>query len=392
MIAVLLMLSAANAQEVDGFTELRAQAMVGVDSPFPVTFVERFRPRVRMKLHERARFVGVAEVGALQGWIGAQELRQVIDGQGLEFEPPSDDASSPIGALRVDFERNHFIGYATIDRAFVEINLSAVDLKIGRQALNWGSGYGVNPSDPFPEVLVTEPWRPRAGVHAVRGDIPFGDLSGMTLIAGVDDRFRHPRLAMRTTVNRWGTDFSVVGAWRPEASEGVVGVDVKGTAFVGYWVEGVVRVKEGGEVAEEVVLGVDYSFPILESLLLSAQYYRNGLGEPQPGLLALTAEREPFAPPFSGRDYLLVTGTLGISPSWSVSTLWLQQLGDGSAFSVSSVSWSASQRWDVSLSAQVPVALNGAGEFKPFLGDSPFAEFAAAVPDATVILWTRYNF
>lgn len=108
----------------------------------------------------------------------------------------------------------------------------------------WGSAFMVNPTDLFPQVLFLEPWRPRAGVNAARASIHIGDAHRLQLVAGSDDDFQAPRLATRGTVNLLQTEWLVIGAWRPEADDGLVGVGIKGTLGVGFSADGAWHLRE----------------------------------------------------------------------------------------------------------------------------------------------------
>lgn len=393
-----VLVAAALAQDVDGFVEARVQGYAGVDAAVPLFVVERFRPTFSAPLAERIVLSTTIELGLGQGWTTQGALSDVVDAYDLDptlAAPPSTNE-----LLRISRASN----YLAVDRLLLELQLQAVDLRIGRQALNWGSGFVVNPSDPFPEVLLTEPWKPRSGMNAVRAEIPFGDLNSVQLVVGSDDAFTHPRLAARATVNALETDWSLVGAWREEVDEGIVGLDIKGTLGVGFWFEGVVHLGAGVEPYEEFIAGIDYSFPVLENLVVTAQYYRNGAARGGVTAPSLLDPPRPFAPAFSGQDYVIGSVSGGITPDASLSALWMQNLNDGTAFAVPSLTVLPTGSFEISIAGQLPLDLSGTGgEFKPsrdqLMVDLPAAEggltpvdLSGLVPDATVILWSRINF
>ncbi len=403
MLALALMLGMpAMAQEVDGFAEVRAQAYAGVDADIPLFFVERFRPTFEAPIGERAVLTTTIEAGISQGWRTSKAFTNLIEDEGLS--PALADA---LGGTSYDNEAlaiSRASDYLSVDRLAVEFYTSKADIRIGRQALNWGSGFAVNPSDPFPEFLLSEPWKPRSGVNAIRVDVPLGDLNGAQLVVASDDLFLHPRLAGRVTVNALNTDWSLVGAWREEVGSGIAGIDIKGTLGVGFWFEGVLHIDGELEVYEELAAGVDYSFPVLEQLIVTVQYYRNGNGQTGSAAPTLFAERKPFEPAFGGRDYVMASVAAGLTQDVSASALWLQNLNDGTAFFVPTLSLAASQSFDLSLAGQIPLSVTGeGGEFRPsaeqLQQDLPDAtgglrtvDLGGLVPDATVILWTRFNF
>lgn len=399
---MMLWLSVALAQEFGGFAEVRAQGYVGVDSDVPILLVERLRPTFTAPLGERVKLTATIEAGLSQGWRVNDAFTTLIEDQGL-----SPDLATAIGGGRA-YENKAFSisdasDYLAVDRLAVEVYLPFMDVRLGRQALNWGSGFVVNPSDPFPEVLLTEPWKPRSGVNALRVDVPFGELNTVQLVVAANDAFTHPRFAGRVTINTLDTDFSLVGAYREEADSGIVGLDVKGTLGIGFWFEGVVHVQEERSPYEEFNVGLDYSFPVLEQLIVTGQYYRNGGGSTGVGP-SLLAEREPFAPVFGGRDYLMASVSAGLTQDVSVSALWIQNLNDGTAFVVPNAGVFATTWLQISLAAQIPIAFGSAGgEFRPSSeqlvqqlpaadGSLTTVDLGGLVPEATIILWTRATF
>lgn len=402
MTALLLALLAP-AQNVEGFVEGRAQVYAGIDAAVPVLAVQRFRPTFTAPLSDRVQLSTTPELNLTQGWRAPRAAADLAEAYDLAA-PLRDQLAAPSAdnaVLGVSDDPD----YLFVDRLYVDVYTQHGDLRVGRQALNWGSGFVINPSDPFPEVLLTEPWRPRSGVNAAKALIPFGELNNVQLIVATDDAFLHPRLAARATVNALETDWSVVGAWREEADEAIAGLDLKGTLGVGWWVEGVVHLPTDGDpLYEEFVVGLDYSLPVLEQLVVTAQYYRNGSGSDVSGLGALVEDRQPFAPIFSGRDYAMIAASVGVSRDVSGSALWLQNLSDGTAFVVPNVTLLPTGALEVSLAAQLPLRVWGdGGEFKPatqdLIVDLPTedgrtipVDFGGVVPSATVILWSRLNF
>lgn len=412
-VAGLALGSRAHAAEIAGYSEVRAQAFVGVDG-VPVAAVERLRPELSARLGERLLLSSTVELGFAQGRRTSDELRRTFDEAGLT---PLLDAA---GCTWLE-PANELLGisvaddYLRVERLYVDAYLPFADVRIGRQALHWGSAVMVNPTDPFPEVLLTEPWRERAGVNAARVTIPLGDLRQVQAIVATNDAFTEPRLAGRASVNVLGADIAASGSWLPVDEAGLVGLDIKGTAGVGYWVEAALHVRS--ELYEEVAVGIDYSFPVLESLVVSAQYYRNGGGGDDavatpfdtgatglvcedPELFGTAEPADPFASTFRGRNYGLVSVGVGVVPELSASALWIQNFDDGTALAVPSVSWTPPGPVEVTAAAQLPLSVWGdGGELRPSADDLSLAlpgqapvSFAGLVPDATFTVWTRLNF
>jgi hypothetical protein len=413
----------ASAEEARGFVELRGSLFPGAAFD-KLQLVERARPTFTTELAERVKLVATVEADLAQGRDTGVVVDRLLRTQG--FGPLLDAAGCGPAPhansfLRIDGASD----VLEVDRLYVDVYREAFDVRVGRQAINWGSARFFNPTDPFPEVLLAEPWRPRRGVNAVRVEVPLGSTADLMAVIGADDAFTSVRAAGRARVRWKGTDYAVVGGRRGDLSSSFVGLDVRGTAVVGFWLEGAWVLSKTPH--EELSAGVDYSFPVLEQLQVWAQYYRNGAGLASPdqyagalsrlsaasplvcsGSAALfgsspTAKPDPFAPFTVGRDYLMLGATLGVSPELSVSLTGLQNLNDGTALVIPVVSWAVTDWLDVAASGSVPAVVFGqGGELHPRPKDLTVtvptpsgprtANFAGLVPATTLTAWTRFSF
>ena len=368
------------AQEASGFGEVRGIWYAGTDD-LAVTFVERFRPTFEMPLSKRVTLTSTIETALQQGWSQQKGFQSVMEAS--DFGPLLDAA----GCAWPE-EDNAFLGISgasdvfQVDRLFVDFYMPKYDVRLGRQALQWGSAQFINPTDPFPELLLMEPWRPRSGVNAALVTVPFGDVHDMNVAVATTDTFDAVRVASRLRVNWRGTDFALVGAYRGDADDGIVGLDIRGTLGLGYWIESAVHLQR--DPWFEMVVGLDYSFPIMENLVLSGQYYYNGgVGMAPTGMFTVlegpecdvditeafgetAAEPQKFGPMLSGQHYGLFAANLGILQELGVQFAWLQNFDDGTAFGISTVSVRPNGWLELSLSTQIPARVWGnGGEFSP---------------------------
>lgn len=407
-LALSLLGGSARAQEGQGFAELRLSLFPGASGD-KLQVVERLRPTFETELRERVKLVATLEAGLAQGRRTEVELERALRRAGLGALVDEGRCCAPEhenNALRISRAGD----YLDVDRLYLDVYAGAIDLRVGRQALQWGSAQFFNPTDPFPEVLLAEPWRPRRGVNAVRATLPFGERNDFSAVVAGNDALNELRAAGRVRFNVQGTDVAFIAAWRGQ-ERALLGVDLRGTLLVGWWVEAAFL--PGENAHEEVSVGVDYSFNLLERATLFAQYHRNGAGSATPGAGALAAlpldgtraPRDPFAPFVRGRDYLLLGGSLGVLPELSLNATALQNLNDGSGFVVPTASYNVLDWLDVSVSAQVPYALWGrGGELKPHPDDlrvraelgPPLGEvtvdLSGLVPAVTLTAWTRASF
>ncbi len=428
---VLLALSAAHATEAKGFAELRGSYAVGVDGR-PWTLVQRVRPTVEVDLGEHVVLGTTVEAAVSEGRYLQDELARTL--QESDAGPMLELAGCSWPQVGNDvFHVDEASDVFLVDRLYVDVYSTKVDLRVGRQALQWGSAMMINPTDPFPQVLFVEPWRFRAGVNAVRANIPFGTKSNQVqAVAAIDDTLTYGRAAVRGTVDVGGTDVSLMGAYRGDARSAIAGLDVKGTLGVGYWFEGAMHVDDLGADGtptawEEFAVGFDYSFPVGETLLVGAQYYRNGAGAADVDDYALVArtstgiaapdcadpgveqalsggKTDAFAPFFVGKDYALAQVSFKATQDLSFSAVGLQNLRDGTGMAVPVVSVMPLANLEIGGTAQVPYRMWGRrGEFKPApqdlvmdlgsgLGGDLNVDLNGMVPDATFTLWAKASF
>jgi hypothetical protein len=399
---VILLLSslahAADEPTVGGYAEVRSAYYLGVDG-MPFLFVERVRPEVTVPFSARLALSTTVEAALAEGWNFEDQLADLV---------PSYPAPTYANET---FQISEAGDYLSVERLYLDAWLPFADARIGRQAVHWGSAFLVNPTDPFPQILLTAPWRERAGVNAARVTIPIAERHQVQVLAGTDDLLQNVHAAGRATANFWKTDFSLVGAYRGETDDGLVGVDIRGTAGVGFWLEGAMHIgatsdpdplTEAPENYADLAVGVDYSFPLLDGLVLVAQYYKNGGALSNPVYVGALLERDddPFAPVFRDSDYGMASVTLVASPSWSGSALYVQNLVDGSAFAVPNLGWTPNGWLEVSATAQIPLSLNGdPGEFyvpddslqNVHAPDGATYDFSGLNPNATFTLWARVS-
>jgi hypothetical protein len=419
--------------ELAGYAELRSSWAMGADGT-PWQFVERVRPRLDIWPTDRVKVQVVPELALAQGRdlpheaataLMASPAGALLDAAGCAYaRPPRYDAVSD---------------YLTVERLTVDVNLPAVDLTIGRQAVSWGSSLAFRPTDLYAEVLLTEPWRERRGVNAVRATVPAGPHTVTAMLALDDDLSPvfdvHPSVpgsgALKATFNVAGMDLSAVGyaahavgaetttGREPGVWDGFAGADLRGTLGVGWWVEGGWHARDG---APEVVVGLDYSLPVLRTLYVAVEGRWDGTGEsPEaydlasrlgsgsnasaPAALGLDCAFLATSPAPArsartrttlGRAYADVIVRLGVTESTSVNAIALTNLEDGSASALPTLAVNVGDRLSANLGAQVPFGTHG--ELNPDADLLTFAvgpervDLSPLLPRVTLQGWVRTAF
>jgi hypothetical protein len=398
------------AVEIEGYAEVRASGLIGVEGT-PWTLVERARPSFSIPIGDRVTVEAVVEAAFSQGrdntdeaaaLILASDLGPLLEAGGCSYDPePRYDEVSD---------------YLSVERLHIDLNLAAVDLTIGRQALNWGSGLVFHPTDLYAEVVATEPWRERRGVNAVKAAVPIGDHQVMAVVAVDDDlsplyadKIAAPAVsgAVKATFRAAGTDLSAVGHVGSNG-DWFAGADLRGNLGVGWWVEGGWHGKAG---AAEVVAGVDYSFDVLNLLYVAAEYRYDGTGalpEDYDFAARSTGASNPFDCAFLptaeagepratlGQHYVDGIVRLGLTEDIGVSAVAIVNLLDGTGYAVPDAYANVGSHATVHIGAQIPFGKDG--EFRPADEDMSYtagtytADLSGLVPDATVLGWVRYSF
>ena len=277
--------------------------------------------------------------------------------------------------------------YLTVERLYADIDAGPARVRIGRQAVNWGSALIWNPTDVFQEVFLTDYWSERQGLNALRVYVPLPKESRVTAVVTTGDTlFYQNRYALKASITRWGTDFS--GVWMDDTVHNrlVWGIDLKGNAGVGYWIEAAdFAPKDGGAEYQQAVLGVDYSFPVLGTLYLAAQYYYDGSGAGHPenynfSALSLGTRRT------LAMHYANLIATLNINPDLAFSALAIENLDD-STYLVTPYLVYTYKNFRVTGGVNLAGGPEG-GEFNPH----PSQDRLGIVPDTAYYLWGRWYF
>lgn len=165
---------------------------------------------------------------------------------------------------------------AQLDRAFFDVGLGKWDLRLGRQAINFGQSLIWNPVDlvdansPLDFDVVKE------GIDAARASYALSSTS--SVLALVAFPAGGPISLVRGEALFGSADLGLLVARDARDDDLIVGFDVKGDYGVGYWAEGAYLEPAGGEAFHQLVLGFDYSLAVADQLYFALQYYRDSSG------------------------------------------------------------------------------------------------------------------
>ncbi|UCG42501.1 MAG: hypothetical protein JSU73_11620 [candidate division WOR-3 bacterium] len=166
-----------------------------------------------------------------------------------------------------------------LDRAFVSVRWTGINVKIGKQPLAWGVGYVWNPTEIIQAKSFLDPEYERLGQNAVRVEFPvFGPSLQAMFLPGQD--LDVSQFIARAEWNVAGIDIGLTGCRRPWPDSSVeyfAGGQFKGELlWLGIWSEGAYHWPDGQDRFWQLCAGADYSLPWRTYLLL--EYLHNSSG------------------------------------------------------------------------------------------------------------------
>ena len=171
-------------------------------------------------------------------------------------------------------------GSFRVDRAFVDTSLGRLDVRVGRQAINFGSALIWNPVDLVDTNTAFDFNVEKQGVDALRAAWSLSSTSSVLALMAFPDAGGQRRVISlaRGETLVGSTNLSVLAVQDGRHDEAVLGLDAKGDLGVGWWLEGAAHWPSGRSATYDVVGGVDYSFAVMDQLYLAAQLRRDSSG------------------------------------------------------------------------------------------------------------------
>ncbi len=273
---------------------------------------------------------------------------------------------------------------AEIDRAYLDVEAGRWDLRIGRQAINFGQALVWNPVDlvdsnsPLDFDIVKE------GLDAFRASYAVSPTASVLALVAFPDGGTISLLRAEALMGN--ADVGVLVAEDRRDDDFIVGVDVKGDLGVGYWAEGAYHSVDGGEDFHQLVVGFDYSWPVFQQLYLALQYYRDSSG-------GTGVENYDFASlgggarRFLARQYTSLISTLSFNDTTSASGSVIYNLEDSSYVVTTGLARYFFDDLELSVRANF-FRVSGPGEYNPAAG-SPLA---GRQPTETYELYLEWRF
>lgn len=253
-----------------------------------------------------------------------------------------------------------------LDRFFLDLELGRWDLRLGRQALNFGPAQIWNPVDLVDSNTVLDFQIVKQGIDAVRASYAISSTASILGLVAFPDGGSLSLL--RGEMLLGDTELGLLAAADRREDDLIFGFDLKGDLGVGWWVEAAWH-DQPAEDFHQFVLGLDYSWPVLQQLYLAVQYHYDSSGgtgiEDYDFTAAATGRR------FLARQYASLLGTLTVDELTAINSSLILNLEDQSYVATLGIGRYFFDNLEVTLRATL-FRGSGPGEYNPVAGSPLF--------------------
>jgi len=188
---------------------------------------------------------------------------------------------SPLGVYQCPDNKDDIL--TRLDRAHIDFYLPHFDLFVGKQRLSFGVSRFWTAIDIFNRVNIFDPGEEKPGVNALRMYIPIGNISNLTAVFAPERKFSTSRYGFRFHSMIKGIDMGFNFFRHGEGHQNIYGIDLRGENIFGWWAEAGYFASSAGNKTK-IVLGMDYTFPILSGLYWQNEFFFDESGEQNPSL------------------------------------------------------------------------------------------------------------
>jgi hypothetical protein len=298
----------------------------------------------------RVRVDPVARLGPRVTAAVSYEHRLSLSSQPSAFaglDVLAQEAGAPYRVRQLDWplSRSHGSSWRhEVDRAYLAVSVSRVNVTVGRQGIGWGRGVlfgAVDLFSPFAPLEADREWR--RGVDAVRADVKIADRASLDVVGAFGERRDESAFATRFRGYAGKVDVELVTGWRARdvfagmtSSAAVGDAEVHGEVAL---FRAPTALPGAGDrrVALKAVAGGSYRFGLGNGLLVHAEDHYSGFGaKDAAGIAALLADPAFRARYLRGdtqilqRHALAALASYEVSPELAFALQWLHGPVDGS--------------------------------------------------------------
>ncbi len=291
---------------------------------------------------------------------GVMELRgRIYYGNSVEETPGfadqlgHDAGFGKLGSILWSTKRS--VGYAEIDRLYLNWEPGPVQVTVGRQRIAWGTNLIWNPIDLYNPLSVLDfDYEERPAADALRMQYYTGEVSKLELAVKPGSVATPAITGAQWTFNRWDYDFHLLGGARAHEWFGGLGWagDILGGGFRGEMLTSEIpadlRPTDGRSVMVSGALSGDYTFPSSLYLHTEALYHSEGathdaaLARPRATALGLLSP---------ARWSLYLETAYDVSPLVRADLFAIRNPTDGSMVVVPNATWSVVTTLDLTFLA-----------------------------------------
>lgn len=247
-------------------------------------------------------------------------------------------------------------GHTTIDRAVLDYDKGNLNIKLGRQRINWGINTAWNPNDLFNAYNFADfDYEERPGADALRVQYFTNSMNSIEFAAKMADSIPDITIASKYAFNTKGYDFQVLGGkYLTDATVGLGWAgNIKDAGFKGeatYFHPYENLIDTSGQVSTSI--SFDYLFKGGWYLGLGGLYNSgrvNSLNLQNPSLFSNVTAKTLMPTKYSGMAII----SYQLSPLSSVSLANIYAFGMDALFLMPSISYSIRENWEVYAVGQV---------------------------------------
>lgn len=253
------------------------------------------------------------------------------------------------------FDANHLL-HSTMDRLNLQWTYQQLEIKLGRQRVNWGTSLVWNPNDVFNTYnLFDFDYEERAGSDALAIKYYTSATSSLELVIATTQNYADINYAGKYQWNKWGYDFQILaGVFQNHLLTGAGWAgDIKGIGFRGEysWF-----IPDGNSNVQHQVLttvDLDYTWP--KGWMVKASYLLNSSGNDAPSgsYTQFFTERPPSVMNLSPVMHTVyLGGGYPIAPMFQVQFFGMFNPSDQSLFLGPTLAYTLSDNWELLLATQ----------------------------------------
>ena len=366
--------------------------------------VQRIRPSLNWNLNRFITLKSTFDLSLFQGrdeaWERTVIIRPIIE----SAVPPNIDGYKysledicTICGWDVEFGRPH--PWQTImDRLTLDITLSDLDIRIGRQSLEWSEMFLFNNTDPLPQNLIQTPWQERRGIDALRTRFSIGTQTDADILLTMQTfSFRVRHLIEKI-------DLSLISHIAEEKQ--IIALSARGDNFIGWRTEWVYHHTQ--EPYIHASAATDYTFNVLNGLMLYLQTTYDSSGNiPELyawnkrdwGIAIQDCSELNLQVPDLGTDvrqtlgkwYVVGNSTLSFESNWQLRYATLLNLMDYSGIHMLYLQW---QQEHLSLQVAFLKGYGNDGEFAPSSLQTSLLghDISTLIPAWKWMSWFRFQY